>query len=181
MYVVIGSFAVYTLYLLLMMYVLNIISPRSSHTVHSANVFQSKQKGFFVATYQFEKFLTEKTFPDTLLPKEIFMERERIHYEHYYFYWGKTLNGSTISVDASGYNKLSQTGKYFYCSSSSMEGCNSGLQPLDEYNKNLYFTVEFPPDSFLISIYKAGDFDNPVTTVYKKNYIPSNIWYLLHN
>ena len=168
MYVVIGSFAVYTLYLLLMMYVLNIIAPRSSHTVHSENVSESKQNGFFVASYQFEKFLTENTFPDTLIPKEIFMERERIHYEHYYFYWGKTFNGRTVSVDASGFNKLSQTGEYFYCSSSSMEGCNNRLQPLDKYNKNLYFAVESVPDSFLISIYKPGDFNNPVTTVYKK-------------
>jgi hypothetical protein len=167
-YVVIGSFAVYTLYLLLMMYVLNIISPRSSHTVHSANVSESKQNGFFVASYQFEKFLTGKNFADTLIPKEIFMERERIHYEYYYFYWGKTLDGNTISVDASGFNKLSRTGKYFYCSSSSMEGCNNGSLPLDEYNKNLYFAVATAPDSFLISIYKPGDFSNPVTIVYKK-------------
>ena len=120
MYVVIGCFVVYTLYLILMIYILNIISPRSSHTVHSANVTESKQKGLFVASYQFERFLTKKIFADTLIPKEIFMERERIHYEYYYFYWGKTLNGRIISVDASGFNKLSQTGKYFYCSSSSV-------------------------------------------------------------
>ena len=168
MYIVIGSFAVYTLYLLLMMYVLNIISPHSSHAIHSENITGSKQKGVFVAVYKFERFLTEKSFPDTLIPKEIFMERERIHYEYYYFYWGKTLNGGTISVDASGFNKLSQTGEYLYCSSSSMEGCNNGLHRLNEFNKNLYFAVESAPDSFLISIYKPGDFSNPVTTVYKK-------------
>ena len=141
MYVVIGSFAVYTLYLILIIYVLNIVSPRSSHTVHSANVIESQQKGLFVASYRFDRFLTDKVFPDTLIPNEIFMERERIHYEHYYFYWGKTMNGRTISVDASGFNKLSQTGEYFYCSSSSMEGCNNGLHPLNEFNKNLYFAV----------------------------------------
>ena len=175
MYVIVSCFAVYTLYLLLMMYVLNIISPRSSHTIHSKNISESKEDGFFVASYQFEKFATEKTFPDNLIPKEIFMERERIHYEHYYFYWGKTLDGNTISVNASSFNKLSQTGKYFYCSPSSMEGCNNGLHPLDKYNTNLYFAVKSAPDSFLISIYRPGDFDNPVTTVYKKKYAAANI------
>ncbi len=167
-YVVICSFAVYTLYLILIIYVLRINPPNSSHTVHSSNVIESKQNGFFVGSYHFERFLTEKTFPDTLIPKEIFMERERIHYENYYFYWGKTMNGNTISVDASGFNKLSQTGEYFYCSPSGMDGCNNGLSPLDKYNKNLYFAVESEPDSFLISIYKPGDFGNPITTVYKK-------------
>lgn len=167
-YIVIGSFAVYTLYLIFMMYILNIISPRSSHTVHSANLTESKQKGLFVASYQFDRFLTDKSFPDSLIPKEIFMERERIHYEHYYFYWGKTLNGKTISVDASSFNKLSQKGEFFYCSSSSLEGCNNGLNPLDEYNNKLYFAVQSVPDSFLISIYKRGNFKHPITVVYKK-------------
>jgi hypothetical protein len=32
----------------------------------------------------------------------------------------------------------------------------------------LYFAVESPPDSFLISVYRSGDFENPVTAVYKK-------------
>ena len=43
------------------MYVFNIISPLSSHTVHSKNISESKKSGFFVATYLFEKFITEKS------------------------------------------------------------------------------------------------------------------------
>ena len=167
-YVIVGSFVIYTLYLFLMMYVFNIISPLSSHTVHSKNISESKKSGFFVATYLFEKFITEKTLPENLITKQIFMERERIHYEHYYFYCGKTVNGNTLSVDASEFNKLSQKGKYLYCSPSSIEGCKNGLHSLDKYNKNLYFAVKAIPDSFLISIYQPGDFNNPITIMYKK-------------
>ncbi len=151
-----------------MMYVLNIVSPKSSHIIHSSNITESKQKDRFIASYFFEKFLTQEKIPETLVPSEIFMERTRVHYEHYYFYWGKTIDNKAISVNASGFNKLSQTGEFFYCSPSSIQGCNNGLSPIDKYNKNLYFAVWAAPDSFLISIYHPHDFKNPITVVYKR-------------
>jgi hypothetical protein len=161
-------FIVYNLYLFVMIKVLNIVSINSQHTVHSKSLSDSKRNGYFLASYKLDNVSTPSTIIDSLIPGEIFIEKERVCYELYYLYWGKTLPGKGISVDASEFNKLSDKGEYFYCSPTSLSGCINGLDPLDKYNKNLYFSLNTIPDSIIISVFEKGDFNNP-TMMFIKN------------
>lgn len=165
-YTIIIIFILYTLYKVVLIYILNVSSLKSSYIYHSKSIEISKSKGLYVATYQFDKMSSSYILMDTLIPKDIYIEREKVIYPQYYFYWGKSEFGNRTTTDGSVFLGLSKSGKYYIsCPSSTLP---NEKENIDRYRKDIYFFFETVPSEIIFTIY-SGEFKSKADTlVFKK-------------
>ncbi len=136
-YVGLTTFIFYTLYKIVLIYVLNISSLQTHYTYHSKSVASSTNRGLFVAKYRFDRSLSKYNLVDSLVPKDLFIEKEKIIYPQYYFYFGKSKITNRYCIDGSSFLKLARSGKFdIICPQSTLPFENENI---DNYRQNIYF------------------------------------------
>jgi len=135
---------------------------KSSYIYHSKSIEISKDKGLYIATYQLDKTASTYNLVDTLLPTEIFIEKEKIIYPKYYFYWGKSEFGDRTTINGDVFLELSKAGKYDICSPSST--LPNEVENIDKYRKNLYFFFKAVPLE-IVFIIKSRNLNSQTDTL----------------
>jgi hypothetical protein len=145
-----GVFVLFTIYKVVLIYVLNVTSLKSSYIYHSKSVEISKKKGLYVDSYILSKTLSNAMSRDYLVPTELFIEKEKVIYPQYYFYWGKSEIGDRYSMNGNPFLKLSEVGNYdIYCPSSTLP---TEKENIDKYREsiNFFFKTQLPEIVFII-------------------------------
>ncbi|MBS1927428.1 MAG: hypothetical protein IT212_10520 [Bacteroidia bacterium] len=163
-YTILVAFILYTLYKVVLIYVLNVLSLKSSYIYHSKSIEISKGKGLYIATYRLDK--SAYKIIDTLIPKVIFVEKEKVIYPQYYFYWGKSEIGNRVTTDGTVFLELAKSGKYYIsCPSSTLP---NEKENIDNYRKNLYFFFEEVPSEITFIIDSIEPKPQTDTLTFKK-------------
>ena len=165
-YTVLILFILYTLYKVVLIYVLNVSSLKSSYIYHSKSIETSKDKGLYIATYRLDKNASTYSLVDTLIPTEIFIEKEKVVYPQYYFYWGKSEIGNRTTTDGTVFLELSKSGQYdISCPSSTLP---NEKENIDKYRKSLYFFFETVPPEITFIIDSRNSKLQTDTLIFKK-------------
>lgn len=161
-YSIISLFVLYTLYKVVLINVLNVTSLKSSYIYHSKSEEISKLNGLYVGNYTLKQQIGNNV-NQTLVPKELFIEKEKVIYPNYYFYFGKSEMGNRYTINGTIFSHLAKSGEYHItCLSStqSNERKNTGENNLFFFFENIpskiYFTIEghVPKTSADTLIYK---------------------------
>ena len=163
-YAFLAIFILYTLYKIVMIYVLNVSSLKSSYIYHSNSIETSKSKGLYIATYQLDKTVSSYRLADTLMPTEIFIEKEKVIYPQYYFYWGKSETGDRYTVNGTIFSQLSKASKYDI--SSPLSTLPNEKQNMDR--GNLFFFFATVPSEIIFIIYSRDPKPQTDTLIFKK-------------
>ncbi|MEG4110150.1 hypothetical protein QUA04_29395 [Microcoleus sp. S13_C5] len=156
-----GAFVCYTLYLIIWLFILNKTSMSAGYIHHSKYVSEAKNKGSFVGQYLLSN--ADKVHIP-FLPNSIFIERERIYYPNYYFYFGKTEKGSRFTVDLDSFDRLKTIEEYFISSPQS-------TQPTETTNisaKPLYFFYDTALPELQFLLYHKNQTQAIDTIVYRR-------------
>lgn len=146
-YSILSLFTIFTIYKSLLIFVLNITSFNSNYIEHSNSVEISKKRGLYAGAYTLkQKFGSSISYE--YLPMNLFIERERIVYPNYYFYFGKTEIGNRLTINGNIFSELAKTNEYhIICQSSTQpqELLNTGQSNLSFFFKKkeniIYFTI----------------------------------------
>lgn len=137
LYSLLVIFVLYTIYKIVLIYVLNVSSIKSNYIYHSRSIETSKTEGLYVATYHLDKNLSIYNLKDSLLPIQLFIEKEKVVYPQFYFYCGKSEIRERNAMDASGFLKLTESGSYdITCPVSTLPNQSENI---DKYRKRLHF------------------------------------------
>jgi len=141
-YTVLVFFILYSLYMVVMIYVLNIISLKSSYIYHSKSAEISKQKGLYAGSYTLKQQIGDNVNLE-FLPKNLFIEKEKVIYPNYYFYFGKSEMGNRYTINGTIFSQLAKDREYLItCSTSTQPGEINTTQ-----QSNLFFFFEnLPPE-----------------------------------
>lgn len=143
-YTVLSLFILYTLYKVVLIYVLNVTSLKSSYIYHSKSSEISKQKGLYVGNYTLKQQIGSNVNPE-LLPKNLFIEKEKVIYPNYYFYFGKSEMGNRYTINGTIFSQLAKDKEYHIV-------CSTSTQPKEVTNtgqSNLFFFFEnIPPEIY---------------------------------
>ena len=159
-------FLLYTIYLVVIVFVLNIVSLHSNHIIHSDTIEESKNKNYYVSSYNLDKAISTYNLPDSLVPKNIFIEKEMMGYELYYFYWGKIVRGTRTTMTGDIFSSLSKSGEYLIV-------CPTSTLPDEEgsisiYSKGMYFFFDTIPFQIKFLIRNREEKNYSDTLIYKK-------------
>ncbi len=146
-YSLLGLFILYTLYKVILIFVLNVTSLNTSYISHSQSKEISKEKGLFVGNYKLKQKLGS-SINASFIPSELFIEREKIFYPNYYFYFGKSVIGNRFSVNGTIFSQLAKNKEHHIT-------CKSCTQPSSiksTVQNNLYFFYENIPSEIHFSI-----------------------------
>ena len=155
-----------TLYLLVIIYVLQVVSINSSHIVHSKTLNESKTDGYFAASYKLDKTSTNKNLKESLIPKELFIENEIVYYEFYYFYWGKYVKGNRKTMTGDIFLPLAESEEYnFVCSTASSP---DQTDIISKYRKGIYFFFNETPSEIRFYFTSKKGKNITDTLIYKK-------------
>lgn len=151
----------YTIYKIAIIYVLNVSSLKSEYVEHSNTAESSKKKGLFVAEYS----LIDKrgsNISSAFIPKNLFIEREKIVYPNYYFYFGKSKLSNRFTMNGISFSAMSGPNEYHIT-------CPSSTQPNDIFTtlqNNLVFFFEDKPKSVYFTIYGHSPKTDTDTLIY---------------
>jgi hypothetical protein len=165
-YIILVVFILYTLYKILLIYVLNISSLQTSYIYHSKSIDVSKRKDLYIASYRLAKTTNTNYFIEALLPEEIFIEKEKIIYPQYYFYWGKSEIGSRTTMNANLFLNLSKSGEYDIRSPSST--LPNEKDNIDKYRRDLYYFFKDSPTEIIFIIENRESKLQIDTIIFKK-------------
>ncbi len=165
-YILLAGFIFYSLYKFVLIYVLNISSPKTHYSYHSESIQKSKKNGLYVASFQLDKNRSHFRFSDTLIPKEIFIEKEKVIYPNYYFYWGKSEISNRLTLNCNTFLDLTKTIKYDIT-------CPLSTQPyekenIDKYRGNVFFFFTSLPVEIYFLVYYDDNQSKPDSLIYKK-------------
>lgn len=166
LYTILVIFILYTFYKIVLIYVLNLSSLKSSYIYHSKSIETSKSKDLYIATYRLDKTVSAYSLIDTFIPTEIFIEKEKVIYPQYYFYWGKSEIGNRTTTNGAVFLELSKSGKYdISCPSSNLP---NEKENIDKYRKNLYFFFDTVPSEITFILDSREPKPQTDTLIFKK-------------
>lgn len=166
-YTLLAIFMIFTLFKIIIIYVLNISSLDTHYTYHSNSTEESKSKGLFISKFSLDKLSSKYSLVDSLIPKEFFIEREKIIYPQYYFYWGKSALTSRLTMNGSIFLDISKSGSYdISCPLSTIP---TEKENIDKYREDIYFYFNTIPAAISFFLYSVDDKTHVDTLVYKKN------------
>lgn len=165
-YVGLTAFTSYTLYKIVLIYVLNISSLETHYIYHSKSVVSSKDQNLFIAKYRLDRSLSEFNLVDSLVPKELFIEKEKIIYPQYYFYFGKSIIGNRYCIDGSSFLRLAQSGQFdIFCPQSTLPFESENI---DNYRQNIYFFFKTTLAEITFIVSNAKEKNTVDTLVFKR-------------
>jgi len=164
-YTVLSLFILYTLFKVVLIYVLNVTSLKSSYIYHSKSDEVSKAKGLYAGNYTLKQQIGNNVNTD-LIPKNLFIEKEKIIYPNYYFYFGKSEMGDRFTINGTIFSQSAKDGEYHItCSSSTLSDKIKTTRQsnlfffFEKIPPEIYFTIEghVPKTSVDTLIYKLND------------------------
>jgi len=161
-YTVLSLFILYTLYKVVLIYVLNVTSLNSSYIYHSKSFEISRQKGLYAGNYTLKQQIGYNVNPE-LLPKSLFIEKEKVIYPNYYFYFGKSEMGNRYTINGTIFSQLAKGREYHIT-------CSTSTQPgkiTTSHQSNLFFFFENIPTEIYFTIQRYLPKTSTDTLIYR--------------
>lgn len=111
--IILGSIIVYTAYLLISIYVLNIVSRNTSITIHSKDKKESLVNHIYVCSYKLSKITSFDSTCISRIPKELFLEKRKSYFPYYFLYFGKYEIQSGYFLNCASFLNLKTCGNYY--------------------------------------------------------------------